>query len=162
MAVQTATVGRTPVVCQSATRPAVHTSACARRRDGNSTRRAGLSRINPSRIAPFNAARNVVRMCANVVGVCGCPYRLCSRPTAAKNAVNCRTVNSPNRMLPRCGIRNRSMYWVCDSRVVGRMLTRVDSQYRSHRPSVQDRLVCSSRDRPSTPSRARRAAASVG
>jgi len=56
---------------------------------------------------------------------------------------------------------NRSMYWVCDSRVVGRIPTRVDNQYRSHCATVHDRLVCSSRDRPSTSSRARRAATSV-
>ena len=61
------------------TRPAVHTSACARRRDGNSTRRAGLSRINPSRIAPFNAARNVVRMCAGSLQ----PHRLKITPSLA-------------------------------------------------------------------------------
>ena len=53
------------------------------------------------------------------------------------------------------------MYWACDNLVVGRIPTRVDSQYRSHRATVHDRPVYSSRDRPSTSSRARRAAASV-
>ena len=33
------------------------------------------------------------------------------------------------------------MYWVCDSLVVVRIPTRVDSQYRSHRSSVHVWLV---------------------
>ena len=129
------------MACQSATRPGVQTRACARRRDGSSTWQAGLWRIKPGRIALLSAARSVVRMCANVVGVCGCPNRLVYCATAPKNAVNCRAVSSASRILPRCGMRNRSMYWVCDSRVVGRTPTRVDSQYRSHRPRVHARLV---------------------
>jgi hypothetical protein len=85
--------------------------------------------------------RSLVRMCANDVGVCGWPNRLVSWATAVKNAVNRRVVRSASRIVPRYGMRNRSMYWVCDSLVVGRIPTRVDSQYRSHRSSVHVWLV---------------------
>ena len=130
-----------PVACQSVTRLGVQTWACARRREGSSTWRAGLWWIKPCRIALLSAARSVVRMCANVVGVCGWPNRLVSCATVAKKAVNCRAVSSASRIVPRWGMRNRSMYCLYDSRVVGRMPTRVDSQYRSHRWSVHAWLV---------------------
>jgi hypothetical protein len=57
----------------------------------------------------LSAARSVVRMCAKVVGVCGCPNRFVPCLTAAKNAVNPRAVSSASRILPRWGMRNRSM-----------------------------------------------------
>jgi hypothetical protein len=55
------------------------------------------------RMALLSAARSVVRMCANVVGVCGWPNRLVSWATAAKNAVTCRVVSSVSRICPGGG-----------------------------------------------------------
>ena len=55
------------------------------------------------RMAPLSAARSVMRMCANVGGVCGWPNRFVWCATAAKNAVNCRAVSSASRIVLRWG-----------------------------------------------------------
>jgi hypothetical protein len=61
-AVQTATLGRSPVVRQCLTRAAVHTTARVRGAARSFTSAAGFSSTSPSRIAAFSAVRNVARI----------------------------------------------------------------------------------------------------
>ena len=47
-----------------------------------------------------------------------------------------RLVSAPKPIRPRCGIKCRSTCSAYERKVLGRMLVRVDNQYRSHRPTV--------------------------